>query len=124
MQAIVALWVIIISALAPVRHVFYQVFLGLHQISVIVFLIGVWLHCHIDQLPHKTYVNIVILVWAFDRGHRIWTICRKNLTTSGRSIRNIKCSVGKVKVLQHGEHAVHLTVTIKNGWDYEPGTHV
>lgn len=109
---------ILFTSLPPIRRLFYQFFLGAHQIAIVLFLGGAYFHCRIDQLPHKSYVVGAIVLWAVERGMRIMTIVNKNVS-KGRHL-----SIGRVKALKHGEHAVHLTVTIKNGWDYKPGTHV
>lgn len=116
-----ALIVIVVTSLAPIRHNHYQVFLGFHQLSVIFFLAGVWAHLRIDSLPQMPYVNATITLWSLERAHRIWTIYLKNIIMSrkGLTINN-----AEVEICPAGEEAVRVSVAMPKGWKYEPGTHV
>ncbi|KAI5783567.1 hypothetical protein EDC01DRAFT_718239 [Geopyxis carbonaria] len=116
----IALLMIVITSLAPLRHSHYQVFLFCHQVLVFLFLVGIWLHCHIDELPHIVYVNLVICMWAFERAHRLITIWSKNFSFSRKKL---SCNIAVVEVVPGGEDAVRVTVAMRNGWEYKPGTH-
>jgi hypothetical protein len=101
------------------RHAHYQVFLASHQICVFFFLLGAWLHCHIDELPHEKFVDIAIAIWIFERMHRVFTIYRKNV----RFGKGWSLNRAELKVAPAGEDAVVVSITMRKGWEYKPGTH-
>lgn len=106
-------------SVAPLRHAHYEVFLGAHQLCVITFLTGAWLHCYTDELPQITHVNIAIGIWIAERFHRVFTICRKNL----RLGRNWSANTAEVSVVPAGEDAVRVSITMHKGWEFQPGQH-
>lgn len=118
-QAECALFLILVTSLAPIRHAHYQVFLAAHQILVAVFLFGAWMHCYIDQLPHQIYVNIALAVWGFERLHRLFTIFRKNIPFG----KLWSANTAEIQVVPSGEDAVRVSITMNKGWTYEPGQH-
>lgn len=110
---------IIVLSVAPLRHAHYQVFLGSHQVCIILFLVGAWLHCHIDQLPQKRYVSIAMGIWISERLHRVFTIYHKNFFFG----RKWNANSAEVQVVSSGEDAVRVSITMNKGWEYKPGQH-
>ncbi|KAI5850107.1 ferric reductase NAD binding domain-containing protein [Tricharina praecox] len=119
LMAEIALFFLIFLSLSPLRHAHYQIFLATHQLCIAFFLVGAWLHCHIDELPHEKFVNIAIGIWAFERLHRLVTIYRKNV----RLGKGWSLNSAEVKVAPAGEDAVRVSITMKKGWEFKPGQH-
>lgn len=84
------------------------------------FVVGVYWHLTIDQLPQITYVNITIAIWVADRAMRILRILRWNIKwKNGRA----SCNVAEVTLLE-GADAVRVSVELVRPWDFKPGQHV
>lgn len=58
----VAMVAILLQASSILRHAFYETFLHLHIALVILSIAGVWIH--LDGLPAKGYLKVVIVLWA------------------------------------------------------------
>lgn len=84
------------------------------------FVVGVYWHLSIDQLPQITYVNITIAIWVADRAMRILRILRWNIKwKNGRA----SCNIAEVTPLE-GADAVRVSVELVRPWDFKPGQHV
>lgn len=84
------------------------------------FVVGVYWHLTIDQLPQITYVNITIAIWVADRSMRILRILRWNIKwRNGRA----SCNIAEVTPLE-GADAVRVSVELVRPWDFKPGQHV
>jgi hypothetical protein len=111
---------IAVASASPLRHANYEFFLSLHQILVIFFMVGVYWHLVIDQLPQITYANITIAIWVLDRVMRIFWILRWNVKMKGGKV---SCNVAEVIPLK-GANAVRVSVELVRPWDFKPGQHV
>ncbi|KAI5818756.1 ferric reductase like transmembrane component-domain-containing protein [Pyronema omphalodes] len=116
---VVSLFLILVTSVAPLRHAHYQVFLGLHQVCIAMFLSGAWFHCYIDQLPHQIYVNIAIGLWIGERLHRLFNILRKN-NIFGKSWN---VTTAELQLTLSGEDAVRVSIRMPGVWNYKPGQH-
>lgn len=56
--------VIVILANSILRQAFYEVFLHLHIALIILCII--FLRKHLHQLPERTYLDVVIAIWAIE----------------------------------------------------------
>jgi hypothetical protein len=92
----------------------------MHQLLVLLFVVGVWWHLYIDNLPQVTHCNIGIAVWIGDRIFRIFRILRNNI---GWGRRGITFNLAEVTPLE-GADAVRLSVELARPFDYKPGSHV
>ncbi|KAK9461269.1 ferric reductase like transmembrane component-domain-containing protein [Lipomyces oligophaga] len=57
--------VIMFQAMYFLRHRWYETFLVLHIVFVIIFIVGIWYHC--VTLGYMEYVYASIAIWGFDR---------------------------------------------------------
>ncbi|KAH8153392.1 uncharacterized protein LAJ45_02204 [Morchella importuna] len=119
LMAEIALALIAVASASPLRHANYEFFLSLHQILVIFFMVGVYWHLVIDQLPQITYANITIAIWVLDRVMRIFWILRWNIKMKGGKV---SCNVAEVIPLK-GANAVRVSVELVRPWDFKPGQH-
>ncbi|KAI5851114.1 ferric reductase like transmembrane component-domain-containing protein [Morchella snyderi] len=119
LMAEIALALIAVASASPLRHANYEFFLSLHQILVIFFMVGVYWHLVIDQLPQITYANITIAIWVLDRVMRIFWILRWNVKMKGGKV---SCNVAEVIPLK-GANAVRVSVELVRPWDFKPGQH-
>ena len=61
-QGLVAFVVIIFQASTALRRAFYEFFLHLHILLVVMSLAALWYH--LDDLPQKSYLVVIISAWA------------------------------------------------------------
>lgn len=101
------------------RHANYEFFLSMHQLLVLLFVVGVWWHLYIDSLPQMHYCNIAVAVWIGDRVLRIFRILRNNIAWR----RGIAFNIAEVVPLE-GAEAVRLSVELARPFEYTPGSHV
>ncbi|GAB1735153.1 hypothetical protein NU219Hw_g220t1 [Hortaea werneckii] len=94
------------------RHAFYETFLHTHIALVIVATAGVWIH--LKGLPQQAFVLAAIILWAFERGARFYTIIRRN-TGNGLTKAEVEALPGD---------AVRITLRIAKPWRFQPGQHV
>ena len=53
---------IVVQASSVVRHAFYELFLHMHILLVIMSLVALWYH--LEELEQKIYIKIMIGFWA------------------------------------------------------------
>jgi predicted ferric reductase len=108
--AMVAMVIIIIQSASVIRHAFYETFLHLHQLLVIVILVGILLHGEKEKLPQRTTIYILIAFWTTERLFRLLRIFYR-LSASAR-----------VEALDGG--ACRVTFEIGGTWPKTPGCHI
>ncbi|KAK9480963.1 ferric reductase NAD binding domain-containing protein [Lipomyces japonicus] len=96
---------IILFSFYVIRHNWYETFLLLHQVLVIVFTATTW-H-HVKEHGYVQYVYAAVAVWAFDRLIRILRVI-------------IAGPFAKAQIVAHGD-AVQITAKTLHGWKAKPG---
>lgn len=72
---------ILFQSISVIRHAFYESFLHLHQLLVVIILSGILLHCEKEMLPQKPFIYVLISLWALERFTRLIRIFYRRGTT-------------------------------------------
>lgn len=107
---------LILHSPSPIRHAFYEIFLHLHQFAALLAVVGVCYHLHLDALPQRPWIYLVIGIWIFERSMRWLLRARLNFSLGGGS------TVVVVKALP-GE-ACRVTFHLPRRVHVNPGSHV
>ncbi|CAG8978708.1 hypothetical protein HYALB_00004691 [Hymenoscyphus albidus] len=108
--AMVAMVTLLFQSISVIRHAFYESFLHLHQLLVVIILISILLHCTIQELPQKPFIYILISFWALERLTRLIRIfCRRGATV-------------QIEALAGG--ACRVTFDVRGKWTKSPGCHI
>ncbi|KAG5362270.1 Ferric reductase transmembrane component 3 [Yarrowia sp. C11] len=102
---------ICIQAFYYFRHWKYEVFLALHIVLALFFLIGVWIH--IDMFHWCEYVYAAGAVWIFDRFMRLFRIWWSGL-----------CVVGDFQIADEKAKIMRITIDYSQMWEVYPGAHL
>ena len=113
--AIIAMILILIQTPSPIRHAFYEVFLHLHQALAISALIGIYRHAKIQSLPQKLMMNVIVAIWAIERGTRFLRLLYYNISHRG-------ITEAHVEALEGG--ACRVTFYIPHSWSNKPACHL
>ncbi|KAI1006425.1 hypothetical protein K3495_g1794 [Podosphaera aphanis] len=109
MVGTVAMTLILLVSLSPVRHAFYETFLDIHIILTILSLIGVYIHCDAGKLPQLTYVRVIILLWLADRIRRMLRLVWNNYSRTKWTTASIQALAGDAcRVTLHCPRKVHV----------------
>ena len=106
----------LILALSPLRHAFYETFLAGHRILAALALVGVWIHLGKANLPQLPYVKIAFAAWGLEWLWRSGRILYHNF-----SRRN---GITKVTVEALPSEACRVTFDLRRPWHWKPGCHV
>lgn len=112
----VAMGIMLIQSLSPIRHAFYEVFLHMHQFLAFFGIMGVYLHLDIGELPAIPYATAVLWIWLADRVIRVFRVVYLNFTVRGQHSSVI------IEALP-GE-ACKLTFQLPRHVEIRPGSHI
>jgi DMSO/TMAO reductase YedYZ heme-binding membrane subunit len=112
----VAMTFLLLQSPSPLRHAFYETFLHLHQLGAFFAILGVYIHLDVDRLPQLPWLQLVISLWAMERGVRFARILYLN--TSRRR------GMTKVVVKALPGEASRVTFFIPRHVHVRPGSHV
>ena len=107
---------IFISSSGPLRHAFYETFLTLHRVMVLVGLVGVYVHLKWASLPQTPYVILCFVLWSLEWVWRVFRIIYFNFRR--------QYGVTKVKVEALPAEACRVTFELARPWRWTPGCHV
>lgn len=93
------------------RHWKYEVFLALHIVLALFFLIGVWIH--VDMFHWCEYVYAAGAVWIFDRFMRLFRIWWSGV-----------CVVGDFQIADEKQKIMRITIDYSQMWEVYPGAHL
>ncbi|KAG8629835.1 hypothetical protein KVT40_001454 [Elsinoe batatas] len=116
MVATVVFVAMVILALSPLRHAFYEFFINMHRALALVALIGVYIHIEKAKLPQLPYVRAACAMWAGEWACRLYRIVYYNL-----SFRN---GMTRVTVEALPSEACRVTFDLARPWSFVPGAHV
>lgn len=105
--------VISIQASSIVRHAFYESFKYLHIALVILVLITIWFHLHLDNLDYVSLVYGAIAIWVLERTTRILKVMYRNVGKGG----------SKALVEALPGNACRVTIDLARPWTFKPGQH-
>ncbi|KAF2025719.1 hypothetical protein EK21DRAFT_75742 [Setomelanomma holmii] len=103
-----------IQAWSPFRHAFYETFLNIHRLCVLVALVGLYKHLEMHHLPQVPWVQLVIVFWAAEHVIRWCSIIRYGFSFKKRSSIKVEAMPGE---------AVRLTIDLVREWQPRPGCH-
>lgn len=112
MIAVLALLVILIQSSSALRHAFYETFVHLHVVLVILVLVFLWFH--LDGFSPRSYLLATVIVWCTMRFLRLVTFIKCNLGREGTK--------ATVEVLP-GE-AVRLSISTARQVHARPGSYI
>ncbi|KAF2247273.1 hypothetical protein BU26DRAFT_345199 [Trematosphaeria pertusa] len=104
-----------IQAWSPIRHAFYETFLNIHRLCVIVAFVGLYLHLERHGLPQLPWMYLVILFWASEWAMRALYVVYYNIRLTRTSRITVEAMPGE---------AVRLTIDLVRDWHPRPGCHV
>ncbi|ORY16431.1 ferric reductase like transmembrane component-domain-containing protein [Clohesyomyces aquaticus] len=115
MVATVLFLFIFIQACSPLRHAFYETFLGIHKLSVMGALIGTILHLQKHKLPQFPWLQAVFILWGLEYFCRAFRIFWFNFKPGKVTQITIEAMPGE---------AVRITAFMTKPWTPRPGCHV
>lgn len=104
-----------IQAWSPFRHAFYETFLNIHRVMVIVALIGLYKHLELHSLPQVPWLHLVFIFWAAEWFFRGLSIFYYGFSLKQRSSIRVEAMPGE---------AVRVTIDMVRPWTPRPGCHV
>ncbi|KAK4649516.1 uncharacterized protein QC761_119630 [Podospora bellae-mahoneyi] len=130
---VVAMFVILVLSLSPVRHAFYESFLNTHIILALVAFICTWIHCvsatvH-GGLPQIPWVLAIFILWGAERFARVIRLAYANRSSRGYTTATVEPMPGEAcRVTMHlprhipvrpGQHA-YLRFAGLKPWENHP----
>ncbi|KAI4086037.1 MAG: hypothetical protein LQ348_005456 [Seirophora lacunosa] len=107
--ATIAVVAITLQACAALRHAFYETFLHLHIVLVIVTLGFLWKH--LENTYPQNYLLAMIILWAFERFTRLVFLVYRNVGRGGT----------KAELELLPGDACRVTLRMVRPWTFEPG---
>lgn len=77
--ATVAMSLLLLFSLYPIRNKLYELFLFLHTTLAVMVLIGMWYHVEIFSGAYNIFLWPCIIIWIADRLARLWKVVRYNI---------------------------------------------
>lgn len=107
---------LVIQAASPLRHAFYETFLNIHRLLILLGLIGVYVHLEKHKLPQLPYIKLVIIFWALEWFTRFLRLTYYNFS--------VKTGMSKAYVEALPGEACRVTFELARSWHFTPGCHV
>ncbi|KAL6708060.1 hypothetical protein ACN47E_003494 [Coniothyrium glycines] len=115
--AFVSFLFILLHSIRPIRHIFYEIFLNLHRIDVIIAVSGIYFHLAKHALPQLPWVYLIITFLVLELLARISRILYHNFSWSTRTWTSITLEP------LPGD-ATRVTVLLPRSWRAKPGAHI
>ncbi|KAM0439553.1 hypothetical protein ACHAPT_000644 [Fusarium lateritium] len=114
----VAMVLIFLLSLSPLRHAFYETFLNVHIVLAFVAFVATWAHCASSELPgglpQLPWIMAIMALWFADRLARMIRIVYVNWTSKGWTDAVCEALPGNV---------TRVTLHLPRYLDVQPGTH-
>ena len=120
MLGTVAFAALLLHSPSVIRHAFYETFLHIHQLLALLAVVGVWIHCHLGELPGTNYIKWAVALWVLERCFRFGRIIYRNISHK-RGLT--KVTVEAIPGDDTGLEACRLSLELARPWSYVPGTH-
>ncbi|KAH7371340.1 ferric reductase [Pyrenochaeta sp. MPI-SDFR-AT-0127] len=117
LTAFVALGLLMVHSVSPLRHAFYETFLTVHRIGIMVAITGIYYHLAKHDLPQLPWVYLFITLLALETLARIVRISYYNFSWKRRTWTQV--SLEKLP----GE-ATRVTFSLPQSWNVNPGSHI
>jgi predicted ferric reductase len=117
LTAFVAFGLMLLHSIGPFRHAFYETFLSLHRLGVIVAVAGIYFHLAKHALPQLPWIYLCITFLVLELAIRTGRIVYFNSSWRRRS-----CTQVTLEALP-GE-ATRVTLSLPRSWNANPGSHV
>ena len=118
MIGLVAMLLILILSLSPLRHAFYETFVNIHIILALITFVGTWVHCGSATipggLPQLPWIMIVMGIWLVERLVRFVRLVYINWSDRGFTDAICEALPGNV---------TRVTLRLPRFVDVQPGTH-
>ncbi|PMD54509.1 uncharacterized protein K444DRAFT_597412 [Hyaloscypha bicolor E] len=112
----IALVLIAVLSLSPVRHAFYETFLNVHIILAFFTILGTWTHCRIAKLPQLLYLKVILTLWMVERIARMARLAWYNYSLHGK--RWTKATIEALP-----RDACRVTLHLPRKVNIKPGSH-
>ncbi|CAM1501779.1 Fc.00g037630.m01.CDS01 [Cosmosporella sp. VM-42] len=114
----VAMVILLLQAISPVRHAFYETFLNVHIILAFITFVCTWVHCATAELPgglpQLSWIMAIMALWFADRLARMIRLLYVNWSDKGFTDAFCERMPGDV---------TRVTLTLPRYVDVKPGTH-
>lgn len=97
---------VFLTAVSPIRHAYYEIFLNLHRVLIPIGLLGVYVHIDKSNLPQRPYIMTAITFWVLEWAWRVAGICYYNVSR--------KLGISKVTVEALPAEACRLTFALRD----------
>ncbi|EFX03008.1 ferric reductase-like protein [Grosmannia clavigera kw1407] len=115
---VVALTVLVVVSVSPLRHAFYETFLATHILLAIIILACTWIHCATASiaggLPELPYVVAIIILWVVERLARVALSAYSSWSRHGWADAVVEALPGET---------CRVTVHLPRYVNVRPGTH-
>jgi hypothetical protein len=118
MVGTIALCLMSLFAISPIRHAFYETFLNTHIVLAFITFVCTWIHCASAEipggLPQLSWIMAIFTLWFLDRLARMIRLCYANWSARGFTDAVIEAMPGEV---------TRVTMHLPRYVDVKPGTH-
>lgn len=104
-----------LQAWSPVRHAFYETFVNIHRMFVLVILVGIYIHIDKGNLPQLRYIQLAFALWGLEWVFRSVRIVVLNYSRQGWT---------KVTVTALPGETCCVTFDLVREWKFRPGCNV
>jgi hypothetical protein len=113
----IALVLLLVLSLGPIRHAFYETFLNVHIILAAIIFACTWVHCvtaNVGTLPQLPWVIAIFLLWFADRAGRMFRQVYNNWSSRGFTEASVSAMPSE---------ACRVTLHLPRHLDVLPGSH-
>jgi predicted ferric reductase len=114
----IALLVLVVLSISPLRHAFYETFLNTHIILAFIVIVTTYVHCAssgvLGGIPQLPWIYAVITLWLAERMTRMIRLAYFNWSSRGYT---------EAIVEPMPMEASRVTITLPRYVDIQPGTH-
>ena len=96
----------------------YEIFLGIHIVLGILFIVGTWYHVAGIHQGHMEWLYAAVAIWSFDRFIRLVRLFILNISWSNGRIAR------RARLQSVGVDAVKVTVSVGYNFSFKPGQYV
>lgn len=113
-----AMVLLLLLSISPLRHAFYETFLNVHIILAFIAFVSTWAHCASSSLPgglpQLPWIMAIMALWFLDRLARMIRLLYYNWSSKGFTDAVCEPLPGEV---------TRVTLTLPRYVDIKPGTH-
>lgn len=117
LTACIAFVVLVVHSVGPLRHAFYETFLNVHRISVVIAIFGIYFHLAKHALPQLSWIYLIIMFLIVEPAIRLVRILFHNISWKQRTWTHVTLEA------LPGD-ATRVTVSLPRSWKARPGSHI